>query len=94
MPPCPPLLASPHPPGLADPRLHLSRRPDDRLFARIADIAKTAEKSGFDSVWLMDHFYQIQSIGQRDEPMFDAYVLLGAIAAVTTESSSRRWSPA
>ena len=32
----------------------------------------------------MDHFYQIRTVGQPDEPMFEAYVLLGALAAVTS----------
>ena len=32
---------------------------DDALFERVSDIAVTAEESGFDSVWVMDHFYQL-----------------------------------
>jgi F420-dependent oxidoreductase-like protein len=71
--------------GLQIPSFTYPDVPDDRLFERVTDIAKTAEKSGFDSVWAMDHFYQIVSVGQRDEPMFDAYVLLGALAAVTSK---------
>jgi F420-dependent oxidoreductase-like protein len=53
------------------------------LFETIAGIAVTAEQSGFDSVWVMDHFYQLPLIGSPDENMFEAYTLLSAIAART-----------
>jgi F420-dependent oxidoreductase-like protein len=33
---------------------------------------------------VMDHFYQIASIGVEDEPMLEAYTLLGGIAARTS----------
>jgi F420-dependent oxidoreductase-like protein len=56
---------------------------DDQLFDKIARIAVTAEESGFDSVWVMDHFYQIPVAGRPEEPMFEAYTLLGALAART-----------
>ena len=56
---------------------------DDRLFDKIAEIAVTAEESGFDSVWVMDHYYQIPVAGRPEEPMFEAYTLLGALAART-----------
>jgi F420-dependent oxidoreductase-like protein len=55
----------------------------DGLFERVAAIATTAETSGFDSVWVMDHLFQIPGIGKVDEPMFEAYTLLGALAART-----------
>ena len=61
---------------------------DDRdLFERIARIAVTAEESGFDSVWVMDHFYQIATVGPRSDPMLEAYTLLGGLAARTTRAS-------
>jgi F420-dependent oxidoreductase-like protein len=53
------------------------------LFDTIAGIAVTAEQSGFDSVYVMDHFYQLPIIGAVDENMFEAYTLLSAIAART-----------
>src|SRR5919198_863116 len=58
---------------------------DDELFGRIAEIATTAEDAGFDSVWVMDHFYQIGFQGKRHEPMLESYALLGGIAARTTQ---------
>jgi F420-dependent oxidoreductase-like protein len=53
------------------------------LFERISDIAVTAEQHGFDSVYVMDHFYQLPLIGRPEENMFEAYTLLSAIAART-----------
>jgi F420-dependent oxidoreductase-like protein len=55
----------------------------DELFERVASIASTAEASGFDAVMVMDHFYQLPLIGAPELEMFEAYTLLGAIAART-----------
>jgi F420-dependent oxidoreductase-like protein len=55
----------------------------DQLFERVADIAVTAEESGFDSVWVMDHFFQLPLLGPPSNEMFEAYTLLGALAART-----------
>ncbi|HWF25826.1 MAG TPA: LLM class F420-dependent oxidoreductase [Solirubrobacteraceae bacterium] len=61
---------------------------DDRdLFDRIADIGGAAEESGFDSVWVMDHFYQIATVGPRTDPMLEAYTVLGGLAARTRKVS-------
>jgi F420-dependent oxidoreductase-like protein len=53
------------------------------LFDHIVDLATTAEASGFDSVWVMDHFFQLPPLGGPDQPMLEAYTLLGALAART-----------
>ena len=53
------------------------------LFERISDIAVTAEDSGFDSVFVMDHFYQLPLLGRPEENMFESYTLLSALAACT-----------
>lgn len=45
--------------------------------------AKAAEDSGFDRVFVMDHFYQLPGIGNHDEPMLECYSLLSAIAQHT-----------
>ncbi len=55
---------------------------DPSLFERIATIATTAEESGFDSVWVMDHVYQIT--GKPADRMLEGYVLLGGLAARTS----------
>jgi F420-dependent oxidoreductase-like protein len=53
------------------------------LFDHIVDLAVAAETSGFDSVWVMDHFFQLPPLGGPDQPMLEAYTLLGALAART-----------
>jgi F420-dependent oxidoreductase-like protein len=57
--------------------------PDDKLFDRVAGMAVAAEDSGFDSVWVMDHFYQLPPLGGPDQPMLESYTLLGALGART-----------
>ena len=53
------------------------------LFDHVAGLATTAEQAGFDSVWVMDHFFQLPPLGGPDQPMLEAYTLLGALAART-----------
>jgi F420-dependent oxidoreductase-like protein len=53
------------------------------LFDCVAGLATAAEEAGFDSVWVMDHFYQLPPLGGPDQPMLEAYTLLGALAART-----------
>lgn len=69
--------------GLQIPDFTYEGVPDAQLFERVAAIALAAEVSGFDSVWVMDHFYQIASVGPRTDPMLEAYTLLGGLAART-----------
>jgi F420-dependent oxidoreductase-like protein len=53
------------------------------LFDHVAGLAVAGEEAGFDSVWVMDHFFQLPSMGGPDQPMLEAYTLLGALAART-----------
>jgi F420-dependent oxidoreductase-like protein len=59
--------------------------PDDQLFDKVVELAQTAEDVGFESVWVMDHLYQLPPLGGPDQPMLEAYTLLGALAARTTK---------
>jgi hypothetical protein len=45
--------------------------------------AKAAEDAGFDTVLVMDHFYQLPGLGAPDNSMMEAYTILGALAQVT-----------
>ena len=54
------------------------------LFERVAAVTVAAEQSGFDTVFVMDHFFQLPLIGPPELEMFEAYTLLGALAARTT----------
>ena len=58
--------------------------PDDELFERLVTMATQAERSGFDTVFVMDHFYQLPMLGDVEDPMLEAYTLLGGLAARTS----------
>ena len=53
------------------------------IFGRVVAQAKAAEAAGFDRVLVMDHFYQLPGIGAPDEPMFECYSMLSALAQHT-----------
>ena len=53
------------------------------IFGRVVAQAKAAEAAGFDRVFVMDHFYQLPGIGAHDEPMFECYSMLSALAQHT-----------
>jgi F420-dependent oxidoreductase-like protein len=70
--------------GLQIPNFTYPGVPDARLFEAVASTAAQAEASGFDTVMVMDHFYQLPALGAPDQPMLEAYTLLGALAARTS----------
>jgi F420-dependent oxidoreductase-like protein len=53
------------------------------LFPTVIAQAQEAEAAGYDSVFVMDHFYQLPGLGTPDQPMLEAYTALGALAAAT-----------
>jgi F420-dependent oxidoreductase-like protein len=55
----------------------------EQLFPTVIAQAREAESAGFDSVFLMDHFYQLPMLGSPDQPMLEAYTALGALATAT-----------
>lgn len=54
------------------------------LFEVVARQAREADESGFDTVMVMDHFYQLPGLGQPDEYMLECYTLLAALAQHTS----------
>ncbi|MEM9201421.1 MAG: LLM class F420-dependent oxidoreductase [Actinomycetota bacterium] len=56
---------------------------DADIFPTVVKQAKAAEEAGFDRVFVMDHFYQLPGIGDPDDPMFECYTILGALAQHT-----------
>jgi len=54
---------------------------DARLGETLAAIVRTADDAGFDSIWVMDHFLQIGSVGRPEEPMLEGMTALGFMAA-------------
>ncbi len=53
------------------------------MMKSLSDAAKRAESHGFDSFWLMDHFYQVESLGKVPDPVLDSWTALAAVATVT-----------
>lgn len=54
---------------------------DAAIGQTLAGIVRTADEVGFDSIWVMDHFLQIGSVGAPDEPMLEGLTALGFMAA-------------
>ena len=58
--------------------------PATELGPRITGIARAADEAGVDSLWVMDHFFQIRVTGNPPEaPMPEAYATLGVLAGQT-----------
>jgi F420-dependent oxidoreductase-like protein len=57
-----------------------------QLGRRLAEVARTADDAGFDSIAVMDHFFQIHMIGPPEQDMLEAYTTLGYLAASTTRT--------
>lgn len=50
----------------------------------LAEIGRACDRAGFDDIWVMDHFFQLEKIiGQARDPMLEAYTALGYLAGVT-----------
>jgi F420-dependent oxidoreductase-like protein len=47
----------------------------------LARIVQDADEMGFDSIWVMDHFFQIRGVGRIEEPMLEGMTTLGFMAA-------------
>jgi F420-dependent oxidoreductase-like protein len=52
----------------------------------LARIVRGADDSGFDSLWVMDHFFQIRGIGPAEDPMLEGWTTLGFMAANTSRA--------
>ncbi len=55
----------------------------DGLFDAVVRQAVEAEGSGFDTVLVMDHFYQLPMLGAPDNAMLECYTLLAALSQRT-----------
>ncbi len=58
---------------------------DAKLGEIYGSIGRKAEEAGFDSFWVMDHFFQIQGIGPAEWPMIEGYSALAFIAGQTSK---------
>jgi F420-dependent oxidoreductase-like protein len=49
-------------------------------------IGRAADDAGFDSIWVMDHFFQIRGLGPPEAPMLEGMTALGFMAAHSERS--------
>ena len=56
--------------------------------SKLKEIVRTAEESGFYSLWVMDHYYQIKGLfGEAyTDPMLESYTTLGYFAGLTEKA--------
>lgn len=54
------------------------------LFPTVAAQAAAADRSGFDTVLVMDHFFQLPMLGPPDRAMLECYTTLAALAGHTS----------
>ena len=55
----------------------------DGIGPKLAEIGRTADEAGFASLWVMDHFFQIEYVGPAEDPMLEGYSALSYLAGVT-----------
>ena len=72
--------------GLQIPDFSTPRGPE-RLGAELATVARTADDAGFEYIAVMDHFFQIASVGPAEQEMLEAYTTLGYLAACTRRAA-------
>ena len=58
----------------------------EQLGSKLAAVARTADEAGFDSIAVMDHFFQISMVGPPENYMLEAYTTLGYLAACTSRA--------
>lgn len=61
-----------------------------QIGAKVAEISRTADAVGFDSLWVMDHFFQMGMPARgldAQQPMMDGYTLLSFMAGHTQRAT-------
>ncbi len=56
-----------------------------QIAGTLAQIARVADDSGFYSLWVMDHFFQISVVGPHENEMLEGYTTLGFLASQTSK---------
>jgi F420-dependent oxidoreductase-like protein len=52
----------------------------------LSRIVRSADEAGIDSIWLMDHLFQIRGLGPDTDPMLEGWTTLGWLAAQTSRA--------
>jgi F420-dependent oxidoreductase-like protein len=70
--------------GLQIPRFGWPGSPDN-LGAKLTEIARTADGAGFSSIWVMDHYFQMERMSNATfkDPMLEGYTALSFMAGAT-----------
>jgi F420-dependent oxidoreductase-like protein len=71
--------------GLQIPRFTWPEAPGS-IGPRLAQIGQIADEVGFSSIWVMDHFFQIEMVGAAEEPMLEGYSALSYLAGMTSRA--------
>ncbi|MGH2625203.1 MAG: LLM class flavin-dependent oxidoreductase, partial [Anaerolineales bacterium] len=53
------------------------------LAGRLAESARILDEAGAETVWLMDHHFQMDWLRPADDPMLEGYTTLGYVAGQT-----------
>jgi F420-dependent oxidoreductase-like protein len=72
--------------GITIPRF-LTPAGDAGIGPEVAAIARAADRGGLDSLWVMDHFFQIPPVGAAEQPMLEGYAALAYMAGLTDRIS-------
>ena len=72
--------------GLQIPDFSTPRGPE-ALGRELAHVARAADDAGFEYIAVMDHFFQIPSVGPTEMEMLEAYTTLGYLAACTSHAT-------
>jgi F420-dependent oxidoreductase-like protein len=72
--------------GLQIPNFNAVASEPGELLARLTGVAQTAEASGFDAIYVMDHLHQIRGVGPEEDWMLEGPTTLAALAAVTSKA--------
>ena len=56
-----------------------------QIVEKLRDLVGFAESYGFDSFWVMDHFHQIQNVGEVQEPMLEGWTTQSVVAGFTSK---------
>jgi F420-dependent oxidoreductase-like protein len=59
---------------------------DAQIGPILARVCRAADDAGFDSIWVMDHLFQIRSVGEVEEPMLEGTTALGFMAGHTSRA--------
>jgi F420-dependent oxidoreductase-like protein len=57
----------------------------EQIVDTLKRLTGAAERSGYDSFWVMDHFHQIGTVGGEEEPMLEGWATIAAMAGFTSK---------